>query len=257
MKIIKTPSPNFSSRPDNAKIDTIVLHYTGMKSTKAALDRMCNPDFEVSAHYCIAEDGRIYQLVEDDSKAWHAGKSFWRGRENINNYSIGIEIANPGHEWGYKPFEEEQIDSVIELCKELIENYDIKPGNIVAHSDIAPERKEDPGELFPWQLLAEEGVGIWHDITAADYNYDKPYDFAKEKNFSDVHKKLSEIGYKCGSAKEWDEKNEKAVTAFYRRFIPERIKLSKNHRYPENIKWDQISDTIADSIINCIKELES
>ncbi len=254
MRIIKTPSPNFSERPEKAKIDTIVLHYTGMKSSKEALRRMCDPATEVSAHYCISEKGDIYQLVEDDSKAWHSGKSFWRGRDNINNYSIGIEIANYGHEWGYRPFEDEQIDSVINLCKSLIEEYDIKPYNVVGHSDIAPERKEDPGELFPWKLLADEGIGLWHDVSV-NPEYKSEYDLSDKEVINNIYKKLSVIGYKCGSVSDFDLNNRKSVAAFYRRFIPERIKSCQNLRNPEIIKWDLASDIIADAMILKIREV--
>ncbi len=254
MRIIKTPSPNFSARPENISIDTIVLHYTGMKSTKEAIRRMCDASTEVSCHYCISEQGDIFQLVDDESKAWHAGKSFWRGRENINNYSIGIEIANNGHEWGYRPFEEEQIDSVISLCKNLIEKYEIKPFNIVGHSDIAPDRKEDPGEFFPWKLLADESIGLWHDVVIEDAEYSKEYDLSDKAVIEKIYKKLSVIGYKAGSPTEYDLYNKKSIIAFYRRFIPQRIQLCSNHRYPEIVKWDKISDLVADSVIEGIRD---
>lgn len=255
MRIIRTPSPNFSERPENAAIDTIVLHYTGMKSTKDAIQRMCDPATEVSAHYCVSEKGEIYQLVDDESKAWHAGKSFWRGRENINNYAIGIEIANPGHEWGYKPFGDEQIEAVIGLCKDLTEKHEIKPFNVVGHSDVAPERKEDPGELFPWKRLAREDIGIWHGITLNGTDYVNEDDLKDKEIINNICKKLSVIGYKCGSTNEFDITNRKAVIAFYRRFLPERIMLCKNRENPEIVKWDQVSDTIADAVIQKIREI--
>lgn len=174
MKIIQTPSPNFNDREDATPIDMLVLHYTGMQTGQEALDRMCDPAAEVSAHYMIEEDGRIFQLVEEHKRAWHAGISYWRGHTNINSRSIGIEIVNPGHEWGYHPFPEIQIKSVINLCKNILKRHAIEAQNIVGHSDIAPARKEDPGELFPWELLAKNGIGQWPfpKMTIEEYGYD-------------------------------------------------------------------------------------
>ncbi|MDX1949400.1 MAG: N-acetylmuramoyl-L-alanine amidase [Rickettsiales bacterium] len=259
MKITKIPSPNFSNRPETAEIDTIILHYTGMKSTKEALQRMCDINTEVSCHYLIAENGEIIQLVDDEFKAWHAGKSHWAGRENLNNYSIGIEISNLGHEWGYKPFEDEQIDSLIELCKSLVQNYNIKPQNILGHSDIAPVRKEDPGELFPWKLLADEGVGLWYDFEVGKAEYkniinisENPTSEITKQNIINIQKKLKQVGYNVGKAGALDEATNKAIIAFYRRFIPQRILMCKNKRYPEYIAWDELSNTIADNIIGKI-----
>ncbi len=258
MKITKIPSPNFSNRPENSSIDCIILHYTGMKSTKEALKRMCDTEAEVSCHYLIAENGEIIQLVDDEFKAWHAGKSFWQGRENLNNNSIGIEISNFGHQWGYKPFEEEQIEAVIELCKHLIENYNIKPQNILGHSDIAPSRKEDPGELFPWKLLADEGIGLWYDFEIGKANYKKQIELTKDlENLKKedvilIQEKLSKIGYKIGKKSILDEQTLKAIIAFYRRFIPQRILMCNNKQHPEYIGWDELSNTVADNLINKI-----
>ena len=160
MNIIERPSPNFDSRDGHA-IDMLVLHYTGMKTAQEALQRLCDPAAKVSAHYMIDEDGTVYSLVPESERAWHAGKSSWRGQENINQRSIGIEIVNPGHEFGYRPFPKAQMEAVAALCKEILSRHPIPPRNVVAHSDVAPQRKEDPGELFDWQFLAGKGVGIF------------------------------------------------------------------------------------------------
>ena len=159
--IISHPSPNFGDRPDGCPIDILVLHYTGMQSGAAALERLCDPESSVSSHYLIEEDGRIFQLVDEDKRAWHAGLGIWQGCQDVNSHSIGIEIVNPGHEYGYRPFPEIQIQSVIDLTQDILARHDIPASRIIAHSDMAPDRKEDPGELFPWQQLAENGIGLW------------------------------------------------------------------------------------------------
>ncbi len=152
MSFIETPSPNFNER--QLPVTMIVLHYTGMESAEAALARLTDPAAEVSAHYLIDEDGTIHRLVPEDKRAWHAGKSHWRGITDVNSASIGIELVNPGHEFGYREFTGPQIEALIPLLQEIKQRYDITRGNIVGHSDIAPTRKQDPGELFPWGQLA-------------------------------------------------------------------------------------------------------
>lgn len=149
---IDTPSPNFDDR--TLPVSMIVLHYTGMQDAASAIERLCDPEAKVSAHYLIAEDGRILRMVAEDKRAWHAGKSYWRGITNINSASIGIELVNPGHEFGYRPFPVAQIDALIPLMQGIVTRHGITRGNIVGHSDIAPARKDDPGELFPWERLA-------------------------------------------------------------------------------------------------------
>jgi N-acetylmuramoyl-L-alanine amidase len=164
--MIATPSPNTDARPGG--VDMLVLHYTGMQSGQAAIDRLRDPVARVSSHYVVDEDGTVYCLVPEELRAWHAGISFWRGRRVLNDGSVGIEIVNPGHEWGYRPFPEIQIASVIALSQGIMARWPIPPGNVVAHSDIAPDRKQDPGELFPWALLARNGIGLWADCDGAD-----------------------------------------------------------------------------------------
>lgn len=163
MKIDRTTwrSPNANDR--KAKISYILLHYTGMKSAQDALQRLCDPTSEVSAHYLIDEGGTAFQLVEENKRAWHAGQSHWQGARDLNSLSVGIEIVNPGHEFGYRPFPAAQIMAVRDLCKDIMARYALPPRAVLAHSDIAPARKRDPGELFPWQKLAAEGVGVWPD----------------------------------------------------------------------------------------------
>jgi N-acetylmuramoyl-L-alanine amidase len=152
LRIIDTPSPNFDER--KAPVTMLVLHYTGMPTCAAAAQRLTDPEAKVSSHYLVAEDGQIMRLVAEDQRAWHAGKSWWRGVADVNSASIGIEICNPGHEFGYRPFPEAQIDALIPLVADIVQRHGITRGNIVGHSDIAPARKQDPGELFPWGQLA-------------------------------------------------------------------------------------------------------
>ena len=153
MTRISRPSPNFNAR--KLPITMIVLHYTGMESADAALDRLCDPAAEVSCHYLVHEDGSVVEMVPEDKRAWHAGRSHWREWDDINSASIGIEIVNPGHEFGYRPFPEAQVDAVVRLVHEVKDRHGITRGNVVGHSDIAPARKRDPGELFPWHRLAK------------------------------------------------------------------------------------------------------
>ncbi|MCS6932723.1 MAG: N-acetylmuramoyl-L-alanine amidase [Acetobacteraceae bacterium] len=139
----------------------LVLHYTGMPDEASALSRLTDPAAEVSAHYLVAEDGAVIRLVPEERRAWHAGVSHWRGAAGLNGRSIGIEIVNPGHEWGYRPFPALQMGAVSALCRDILSRHPIPPRNVVAHSDISPDRKRDPGELFDWEGLAREGVGLW------------------------------------------------------------------------------------------------
>src|SRR5579862_6101938 len=169
LDIRERPSPNHDSRGDLAeslgagtpRIDMLVLHYTGMQSAEAALDRLCDPDAKVSAHYVVEEDGTVWRLVAEERRAWHAGVSFWLGETSLNTVSIGIEIVNPGHEWGYRPFPETQMQAVEVLCRDILARRRIPAHRIVGHSDIAPTRKSDPGELFDWPRLARAGIGLW------------------------------------------------------------------------------------------------
>ncbi|MEX2629827.1 MAG: N-acetylmuramoyl-L-alanine amidase [Tistlia sp.] len=155
------PSPNHDARPAGQPIEILLLHYTGMTSPEAALERLCDPAAKVSAHYLIEEDGRICRLVAEPRRAWHAGLAEWRGRGDLNARSIGVELVNPGHEWGYRPFPEAQTRSLIALCREILARHPIPRRQVLGHSDVAPLRKDDPGELFDWACLAAAGIGLW------------------------------------------------------------------------------------------------
>ena len=161
LRVRDLPSPNQDDRPPETPADMIVLHYTGMQSAAAAIARLRDPAARVSAHYVVEEDGAIWRLVPEARRAWHAGVSFWRGHAALNDRSIGIEIVNPGHEFGYRDFPVLQLAAVCDLCLDLLARHPVPARNVVAHSDIAPDRKEDPGEKFDWESLAANGVGLW------------------------------------------------------------------------------------------------
>lgn len=187
--IISRPSPNFGPRKPThgkARVRHLVMHYTGMKSCEEAIERLCAPKFEVSAHYVVGEDGAVYQLVDEHMRAWHAGVCFWHGLRDINSTSIGIEICNPGHEYGYRAFPAAQIDAVIELAGAIMDRHSIAPCDVLGHSDIAPGRKTDPGELFPWQQLADHSIGLWPEDTVT---------LPGHADMTGALRRLSEIGY--------------------------------------------------------------
>jgi len=158
MDVIDSPSPNFDER--DAPVSILVLHYTGMADAASAIARLRDPEAKVSCHYLVAEDGQVLRMVAEDKRAWHAGNSYWRGIHGVNAASIGIEIVNPGHELGYRPFTEEQMDALIPLVADIVKRHDIAPANVVGHSDVAPARKQDPGELFDWARLAKLGLAL-------------------------------------------------------------------------------------------------
>ncbi len=166
MQCVAAPSPNFDARPKDAAIDILLMHYTGMQSGAAAVARLCDPDSRVSSHYTVDEDGTVYQHVAEEYRAWHAGVSYWAGETNVNARSIGIEIVNPGHEFGYRAFPEKQIVAVMELARGILTRHRMPPERVLGHSDVAPARKQDPGEKFPWKRLAEAGIGLWPDKPA-------------------------------------------------------------------------------------------
>lgn len=209
------PSPNHRGRNGPARIDMLVLHYTGMKTAADAIGRLCDPAARVSAHYVVEEDGTIWRLVPEALQAFHAGRSCWAGNSDLNDVSIGIEIANPGHEWGYRPFPEGQMIAVERLCGLLLRRYQIPPHRVVGHSDIAPDRKSDPGELFDWLRLARAGIGTWPE-PAADLAHRRGRGIglvARARALAD----LATIGYCVAAAAETA-----VVAAFQRRFRPER-----------------------------------
>ncbi len=208
--IIERPSPNHDARTEGQPVDILLLHYTGMTSAAAALERLCDPAAEVSAHYCIDEDGSLYRLVPEARRAWHAGVAHWAGATNINARSIGIELVNPGHEFGYRPFPEPQMRRLIALARDILARHPIPPGRVLGHSDVAPARKEDPGELFDWARLAAAGVGLWPQETI--HLSPHPID---EDGIRDL---LKSFGYDVGTAP-----LKTVLTAFQRHFQPQNI----------------------------------
>ncbi len=213
-------SPNFDLVKRSKKnIKYLIFHYTGMKSDKLAIGKLTNFNSKVSCHYYIDKNGKLIQLVPDLYNAWHAGKSYWRGNKLLNNSSIGIEISNPGHEGGYKDFKKKQIKCLIKISKILIKKYKIKKQNILGHSDISPLRKKDPGEKFPWKLLANKKIGVWHKLNFRESNKLR----GKEINIENIFflKKLNKFGYFINTSKKNELK--KIVNSFQRRFRPELI----------------------------------
>lgn len=203
--MIETASPNFDARPKDGAIDMLVLHYTGMETAAAALHRLCDPDAKVSAHYLVDEDGSVRRMVPEHLRAWHAGRSSWRGSTDINGRSIGIELVNPGHEFGYRAFPEAQMAAVVELAGAIVLRHAIPARNVVAHSDVAPTRKMDPGELFDWARLAAAGIGLW-PAEAETCIMDS----------GSVGEMLSKAGYDTADARA-------ALRAFQRHFRPWRV----------------------------------
>ncbi|WAC49707.1 N-acetylmuramoyl-L-alanine amidase [Asticcacaulis sp. SL142] len=221
--MIELPSPNFNERASPP--DMIVLHYTGMETAGAALDRLCDPQAKVSAHYVIDEDGTVYRLVAEARRAWHAGVSFWKGETDINGASIGIEIVNPGHEFGYRDFPPEQIEALVLLLDDIRDRWDIPDHRILGHSDVAPERKEDPGELFPWSYLAQRGHGLW-----VEPDLPPPRVMGPALDIGDVglgvfslQSALGKLGYNILAGGPYDDQTKSIVTAFQRHWRPENI----------------------------------
>jgi len=202
---IETSSPNFDDRA--LPITMVVLHYTGMPDAPSAIQWLANPASKVSAHYLVTEEGQVVRLVEEKKRAWHAGKSHWRGIDDVNSASIGIELVNPGHEWGYRPFAEPQIDALVPLLHDIVTRHRITRGNVVGHSDVAPARKTDPGELFPWWQLARLRLAL-----------PRPTRNLVDPFWSDgaFLLALQRFGYDIAD-------QEAAVLAFQRRFRPELI----------------------------------
>lgn len=209
--MIDRASPNHDERR-GAQIRYLILHYTGMKTGAEALERLCDPQAEVSSHYTVDEDGAVYQHVAESRRAWHAGASYWQGQTDLNTTSIGIEIVNRGHDWGLPDFKDVQIRSVIELCHDIMLRNDIAPEDVLAHSDIAPARKQDPGEKFPWRALALEGIGIWPDPSDED---------AVRAAGMNIEQALHDFGY------DPRVKLSENIVAFQRHFVPEMFQTDR------------------------------
>lgn len=219
MKPTQAPSPNFDAR--TGPPDMLLLHYTGMPTGEAAMARLRDPDAKVSAHYVVEEDGRVFALVPEERRAWHAGASFWKGRTDINAASIGIEMVNPGHEFGYRPFPAAQVAAVIALAADIRTRWTIPDARILGHSDVAPDRKEDPGELFPWNELAAAGHGLWAEPPPAPgaplaEGDEGPGVFALQAG-------LTRLGYDCAPSGVYEPRTATIVRAFQRHWRPAKV----------------------------------
>jgi N-acetylmuramoyl-L-alanine amidase len=209
MRIRERPSPNHGTRRGGAAVDMLLIHYTGMTDAAAALDRLCDPAAEVSAHYLVEEDGTVWRLVAEERRAWHAGRAFWAGERDVNSRSIGIELVNPGHEHGYRPFPEPQLAALAALSRAILTRHAIPPERILGHSDVAPRRKQDPGELFPWRRMAAAGLGRWPEFAPGE---DGRCDLAA------ALRRLAAIGYEVPPEGEASL----VLSAFQRHWRPER-----------------------------------
>lgn len=225
-------SENYDERREGEKPYIILLHYTGMQSAQAAIDRLTDPKSKVSAHYLVDENAGIFNMVDEQKRAWHAGLSYWKGENDINSVSIGIEIVNPGHEFGYCKFPEEQICAVCSLCKEICSRNDIN--YILGHSDVAPQRKKDPGELFDWKYLYEHGVGDW------PFNSLEYHEKAKKIMVDNLEtrKLFDDLGYNP------QDNYADIITAFQRHYYPETFQ--KDHPgIPGNLCEETLSRLLA------------
>ncbi len=206
MRIVDLPSPNHDARP--APVDMLILHYTGMQTGAAAIQRLRDPDARVSSHWVVEEDGTVFRLVPEERRAWHAGVSYWAGRTVLNDVSVGIEIVNPGHDWGYRPFPEAQMAVVERLAVDIVARWRIPARRVLAHSDVAPDRKIDPGELFDWPRLARAGVGLWPEMPGPGA--------PGEAESGDLKAALAAFGYRTDDLST-------TVRAFQRHFRPARV----------------------------------
>lgn len=224
LDIREAPSPNHDARTPGVLIDILLLHYTGMQSAAEAIARLRDPAAQVSAHYLIDEDGTVHRMVPEDRRAWHAGASRWQGESNINARSVGIELVNPGHEWGYRPFPDAQMAALEKLAREIVDRHRIPSSRVLGHSDVAPMRKQDPGELFDWGRLARLGLGLW---PRADFS---PPDGLpalapgqRGGGVFDLQTALDVIGYWVEGTGLFDAVTEAAVIAFQRHFRAARV----------------------------------
>jgi N-acetylmuramoyl-L-alanine amidase len=225
LSFIEHASPNFDVR--TRAIDMLVVHYTGMETAAESLHRLCDGSVEnkVSAHYLIEEDGRIHRLVQEADRAWHAGVSYWAGERDINSRSIGIELQNPGLEFDYHPFPEAQMAAFLELARDIVARHGISPFRVLAHSDVAPTRKADPGELFDWEGCARGGVGFWPTMMPGS-KPEAPLFLPLEAGGASVEaaqEALAYIGYECDAHGRFDAKTLMVISAFQRHWRPARI----------------------------------
>ncbi|UUX51249.1 N-acetylmuramoyl-L-alanine amidase [Nisaea acidiphila] len=210
-EIFDRPSPNRDARPDGTQIDILLLHYTGMRTAEAALERLTDSAAKVSAHYLIEENGTCWRLVGEEQRAWHAGVASWAGASDINARSIGIELVNPGHQFGYRRFPPAQMQSLSALSLDIIARREIPQSRVLGHSDVAPERKEDPGELFDWAGLAKSGVGLWPEPSPSSRS---------DMAFEEAMRLLSHIGYAAPETQVMNAGARNILLAFQRRWLP-------------------------------------
>jgi len=233
-------SPNWDERPVGMQVDTLVFHYTGMMQTSDALERLRDPHAAVSAHYLVDEHGVVYRLVAEEKQAWHAGISCWNGKSALNENSIGIEIANPGHEHGYREFPAIQMEALLVLSQEILSRHVIAPKDVIGHSDIAPNRKTDPGELFNWKYLAEHRVGIWPDVARIKRPFEVmafPGDETAE--VARFQKALNQYGYHIRVDGFYGQKTEAVIRAFKRHFIQARV----------DAFWDRLAQVTLEALL--------
>ncbi|MBM3618579.1 MAG: N-acetylmuramoyl-L-alanine amidase [Alphaproteobacteria bacterium] len=221
MTLISRPSPNHDSRNGMA-VDTLVIHFTGMRTAEEALERLTDPASKVSAHYTIDEDGTVYSHVAESERAWHAGVSHWRGRDGVNAFSIGIELVNPGTEFGYRAFPKSQMVALAELAQGILSRHAIPARNVVGHSDVAPTRKDDPGHLFDWPWLAQQGIGLWPDFpyrSISNINLLRLGDVGER--VASLQRRLQDYGYKLPQSSEFCAETHAAAVAFQLHFRPQ------------------------------------
>ena len=235
----KFKSCNFSPRPPNTSIHTLVIHHTDMTTVQSAIDRLCDKSIGVSSHYVIDQSGEIYYLVNNADKAFHAGASSWRGSAQVNDYSIGIELDNNGTD----PFSEKQIQSLIALAQQLMKEFPIEQRNVVAHADIAPNRKVDPNHHFNWTLLSDNNVGIYPKVAVANPEILFKYGM-KNEQLSKLKKKLSSYGYLINNPNnEFDQELLNVMHAFKRHFCPETY---------HNTFWDTLTEARLDKLLSMV-----
>jgi N-acetylmuramoyl-L-alanine amidase len=209
--VIERHSPNYNDRPAGKAVTMLVMHYTGMRDDEVALKRLTDPEAQVSSHYLIDEAGLVYRLVDEGRRAWHAGVSYWAGERDINGVSIGIELVNPGHDFGYRPFPEAQMTALIDLSRAILSRHKIPASRVLGHSDVAPARKIDPGELFDWQRLAKAGIGRW------------PQPAKGAADAASVRAALSTIGYEVSPEGAVDKITKQSLAAFQRHYRASKI----------------------------------
>ncbi|GMV62191.1 MAG: hypothetical protein AMXMBFR74_13600 [Parvibaculum sp.] len=219
---IERPSPNFDARPDGRAADILLLHYTGMESGEAAASRLCDPAAKVSAHYMVDEAGAVTRMVPEEKRAWHAGVAQWAGENDINGLSIGIEIVNGGHDFGCPPYPDAQMRALETLCHEILSRHPIPARRVLAHSDVAPARKADPGEWFDWARLARAGVGLWVEPEPV---IEGPVLAQGDRGdtVAELQYMLADYGYGLEVLGRYDETTKAVVTAFQRHFRPQRV----------------------------------